>query len=98
LNAALTVFEKESNSHAKLWVEFVNKLIKWSQDQNEGCVFLLMGNFAQSKKIFIDEKKHKIFNTVHPSPLSAHNGFFGSNVFRKINEYLEDKGKETIIF
>jgi len=98
LNAALTVFEKESNSHAKLWVEFVNKLIKWFQNKNEGCVFLLMGNFAQSKKIFIDEKKHKIFNTVHPSPLSAHNGFFGSNIFRKINEYLEENDKQPIIF
>ena len=96
LNSALTVFEKESNSHAKLWTDFVNKLIKWFQEVNEGCVFLLMGNFAQAKKIFIDQKKHKIFNTVHPSPLSAYNGFFGSNVFRNINDYLEECGKEKI--
>jgi len=97
LNAALTVFEKESNSHAKLWVEFVNKLIKWFQHINDGCVFLLMGNFAQSKKVLI-ENKHKIFNTVHPSPLSVYNGFYGSNVFKKINDYLESNNKEKIIW
>jgi uracil-DNA glycosylase len=97
LNAALTVFEKESNSHAKLWIEFVNKLIKWFQHINDGCVFLLMGNFAQSKKVLI-ENKHKIFNTVHPSPLSVHNGFYGSNVFKKINDYLESNNKEKIIW
>ena len=96
LNAALTVYEKESNSHAKLWLNFTNKLINWFQDKNDGCIFLLMGNFAQGKKIFIDEKKHKIFNTVHPSPLSAYNGFFNSNVFKKINEFLEENNKTTI--
>jgi len=89
LNAALTVFEKESNSHAKLWLPFTNKLIKWFSDKNNGCVCLLMGNLAKGKKEFIDEKKHKIFITVHPSPLSASRGFFGCNVFKNINEYLK---------
>jgi len=88
LNAALTVFAKESNSHAKLWTDFVNELIKWFSEKNPGCIFLLMGKFAQSKKIFIDDK-HKIFNTIHPSPLSAYNGFFGCNVFKEINDYLD---------
>ena len=88
LNAALTVFAKESNSHAKLWTDFVNELIKWFSEKNPGCIFLLMGKFAQSKKIFIDEK-HKIFNTIHPSPLSAHAGFFGCNVFKEINDCLD---------
>jgi len=96
LNAALTVLEKESNSHAKIWHPFINKLIKWFQDNNDGCIFLLMGNFAQGKKVFIDETKHKIFTTVHPSPLSAHNGFFGCNVFKNINDYLEANNKEII--
>ena len=96
LNAALTVFEKKSNSHAKLWYPFINKLIKWFQDNNDGCIFLLMGNFAQTKKIFIEENKHKIFSTIHPSPLSAYNGFFGCNVFKKINDYLESNNKEII--
>jgi uracil-DNA glycosylase len=86
LNAALTVFAKESNSHAKLWTDFANELIKWFSEKNPGCIFLLMGKFAQSKKIFIDDK-HKIFNTIHPSPLSAHAGFFGCNVFKEINDY-----------
>jgi len=88
LNAALTVFAKESNSHAKLWTDFVNELIKWFSEKNPGCIFLLMGSFAQSKKIFIDDK-HKIFNTIHPSPLSAYNGFFGCNIFKEINDYLD---------
>jgi uracil-DNA glycosylase len=88
LNAALTVFAKESNSHSKLWTDFVNELIKWFSEKNPGCIFLLMGKFAQSKKIFIDEK-HKIFNTIHPSPLSAHAGFFGCNVFKEINDCLD---------
>jgi len=96
LNAALTVFQKESNSHAKLWEPFINKLIKWFCLINNGCIFLLMGNFAQSKKIFIDENKHKIFSSVHPSPLSAYNGFFGCNVFKNINDFLESKDKEII--
>jgi hypothetical protein len=82
------VFAKESNSHAKLWTDFVNELIKWFSEKNPGCIFLLMGKFAQSKKIFINEK-HKIFNTIHPSPLSAHVGFFGCNVFKEINDYLD---------
>jgi uracil-DNA glycosylase len=88
LNASLTVFAKESNSHAKLWTDFVNELIKWFSEKNPGCVFLLMGKFAQSKNKYINAK-HKIFNTIHPSPLSAHNGFFGCQVFKKINDYLE---------
>jgi uracil-DNA glycosylase len=50
-----------------------------------------MGNFANGKSKLIDSDKHKIFTTVHPSPLSAHNGFFGCNVFLKINNYLVDK-------
>ena len=88
LNASLTVFAKESNSHAKLWTDFVNELIKWFSEKNPGCVFLLMGKFAQSKNKYINAK-HKIFNTIHPSPLSAHNGFFGCQVFKKINNYLQ---------
>lgn len=88
LNTALTVYAKESNSHAKLWTDFVNELIKWFSEKNPGCIFLLMGKFAQSKKIFINEK-HKIFNTIHPSPLSAHAGFFGCNVFKEVNDYLD---------
>lgn len=88
LNSALTVNKGLSNSHAKLWGKFTDKLIEWFQNNNDKCIFLLMGKFAQSKSKFIHDK-HMIFNCVHPSPLSAYNGFFGSNVFKDINEYLK---------
>lgn len=91
LNSALTVCEKKSNSHQKLWTKFTDKLIKWINDNVSHTVFLLMGNYAIGKSKLIDESKHKIFTTVHPSPLSASNGFFGSNIFVKINEYLTEK-------
>ncbi len=96
LNAALTVKAGESNSHAKLWNPFTDKLIKWFQNNNEGCVFLLMGNYAKSKGEFIDKNKHKIFVTVHPSPLSAERGFFGCKVFKEINDHLKKNGEEEI--
>ncbi len=96
LNSALTVIEKKSNSHKDLWYDFTDKLIKFISDKNQHTVFLLMGNFAIGKSKLIDQTKHKIFITVHPSPLSAHNGFFGCGVFKKINEYLETKNIEPI--
>lgn len=96
LNSALTVIEGKSNSHANLWTNFTDKIIKYVSDKNPGCVFLLMGAFAQKKAQFIDNKKHKIFTTVHPSPLSAYNGFFGCQVFKKINEYLKENNIEEI--
>lgn len=96
LNSALTVVEGKSNSHAHLWGDFTDKIIKYVSDKNPNCVFLLMGAFAQKKAQFIDNKKHKIFTTVHPSPLSAHNGFFGCKVFKKINDYLKEQNKEEI--
>lgn len=96
LNAALTVIEGKSNSHAKLWANFTDKLIKYISDKNDGCVFLLMGNFAQGKSKLVNKKKHKVFETVHPSPLSAHNGFIGCKVFKEIDDYLISKGKDSI--
>ena len=96
LNAALTVSEGKSNSHAILWSDFTNKLIKFISDKNEKTIFLLMGNFAINKKCLIDENKHKIFTTVHPSPLSASKGFFNCNVFKNINDYLVENNQETI--
>ena len=72
----------------KIWQAYTDKLIKFISDTNNHTVFLLMGNFAISKSHLIDTK-HKIFTTKHPSPLSAHNGFFGSNVFKNINDYLD---------
>jgi uracil-DNA glycosylase len=96
LNSSLTVIKGKSNSHANLWITFTDKLIKWFQDINNNSIFLLMGNFAKNKQKIIDNSKHKIFITVHPSPLSAYNGFFGCNVFKLINDCLIQNNKEPI--
>ncbi len=96
LNSALTVEKGISNSHAKLWNKFTDKLIDWFSEQNQHCVFLLMGGYALQKVVQIDLSRHRIFSTVHPSPLSAHNGFFGCNVFKKINDHLEEQNIEKI--
>ncbi len=96
LNAALTVLEGKSNSHAKLWGEFTDKVIKYISDNNEKTIFLLMGNFAINKANLVNMKKHKVFSCVHPSPLSASKGFFGCTVFKRINEYLKSINQEPI--
>lgn len=96
LNSALTVVEKKSNSHQDLWTGFTDKLIKYISDTSPNTIFLLMGNFAIGKSKLIDTDKHKIFTTVHPSPLSASRGFFGCNVFKKINDYLESQNTQPI--
>jgi uracil-DNA glycosylase len=91
LNSALTVIESKSNSHQALWGGFTDKLIKYISDNSPHTVFLLMGNFAIGKSKLINSSKHKIFTTIHPSPLSASNGFFGCQVFLKINQYFESE-------
>jgi uracil-DNA glycosylase len=96
LNAALTVIAGISNSHAALWQKFTDNLIVWLQNKNPHCVFLLMGNFAITKAKLIDSNKHKIFKTVHPSPLSASRGFIGCKGFKEIDDYLESKGLKPI--
>jgi uracil-DNA glycosylase len=97
LNATLTVREAEANAHQKSgWETFTDKVIKEISDRKEGVVFILWGRFAQSKARFIDTGKHTILAGVHPSPLSAHNGFFGSKPFSKTNAILQKEGKEPI--
>lgn len=96
LNASLTVRPHESNSHAYLWSDFTDKVIQYISTVSNGTMFLLMGNFARNKKSLIDVRKHKIFETVHPSPLSCHRGFFGSRIFLRINQYLQDQEKKEI--
>ena len=98
LNSALTVIAGKSNSHMKLWQDFTDKLIEWFQENNEGTTFLLMGNFAKSKKILICTNKHTIFETAHPSPLSAYTGFNNSNIFKMIDEHLINQGKHPIMW
>jgi uracil-DNA glycosylase len=96
LNSALTVLEGKSNSHAKIWEEFTNKLIKWFCENNNDAIFLLMGNYAISKSEFINEEKHKIFKCGHPSPLNRTNPFIGCEIFKKINNYLLENNKDPI--
>jgi uracil-DNA glycosylase len=97
LNASLTVRAGEPMSHAKLgWEKFTNTIIEKVSDLKEHVVFVLWGRFAQEKKTLIDEKKHLIIKSAHPSPLSAKNGFFGSRPFSKINTYLMKNGIDPI--
>ncbi len=93
LNAALTVRANEPNSHAKFgWAEFTDAVIQKISDEKKGIVFLLWGKFAQDKQILIDETKHFVLKAAHPSPLSAHAGFFGCKHFSKTNELLTKQG------
>ena len=97
LNATLTVRAHEANSHKDLgWEQFTDFIIKEISDKKENVVFVLWGAFAQKKAGLIDASKHFIIQSVHPSPLSARKGFFGSRPFSKINQFLEEKGKEPI--
>jgi uracil-DNA glycosylase len=90
LNSSLTVEKGKSGSHIKYWEKFTNYIIKSISDNCENVVFILLGNFAKSKKQFIDGDRHCIIEGVHPSPLSAYNGFFGSKIFSQTNKYLAE--------
>lgn len=97
LNAMLSVRAGEPASHAKIWWEyFTDKVIQTISEQKEGIVFLLWGNFARSKKAFIDWKKHYVLEASHPSPLWAHKWFFGCKHFSKTNEILKKLWKTEI--
>lgn len=98
LNATLTVRENLAGSHqGKGWETFTNYVIKELSNQNEQLIFVLWGNYAQQKTKFIDEKKHIILKSGHPSPLSANRGlWFGNAHFRLINELLKQRGKVEI--
>lgn len=89
LNASLTVEQNKPMSHSKIgWHDFTNSVIKTLSDQKDKLVFLLWGGFAKSKQNLIDTNKHKVLMAAHPSPLSAHNGFFGCRHFSQTNEWL----------
>lgn len=97
LNAMLTVQASKPASHQKLgWQNFTDSVIKTLSEKRENLVFMLWGKFAQSKATLIDFKKHKVFTSPHPSPFSAHNGFFGNQHFINANGYLADKGIEKV--
>lgn len=99
LNTVLTVREHQANSHAnKGWEILTDEIIKKLNEKNTSVVFILWGNNARSKKKFIDQKKHLIIESAHPSPLSAHNGFFGSKPFSRANNFLIKSGMTPIDF
>jgi len=90
INASLTVIAKRPNSHATIgWHEITDSIIETISLKKESVVFMLWGAFAQKKTSLIDQKKHLILATSHPSPLSAHRGFLGSGVFVKCNNFLK---------
>ena len=97
LNAVLTVEEGKAAAHqGKGWEKFTDEVIRQLNDEKEGLVFLLWGAYAQKKAAFVDRNKHLVIESVHPSPLSAYRGFFGSKPFSKINSYLVSKNKSPI--
>ena len=97
LNSIMTVVKDTPLSHKnKGWEIFTDTVISKLNDREEPVIFLLWGSFARSKKELITNKRHKIIESVHPSPLSANRGFFGSKPFSKINNYLKDMNKEEI--
>lgn len=97
LNTTLTVDESSAGSHKQLgWVPFTDAIIKSVSDYHEHVVFILWGKPAQMKEALIDTDKHLVIKNVHPSPLSAYRGFFGSRPFSMTNTYLETHDKEPI--
>ena len=97
LNATLTVRAHQAGSHQRRgWEEFTDAAIRALSAGREHIVFILWGSYAQSKAQLIDASKHLILRSVHPSPLSAHRGFFGNRHFSKCNKYLQDNGIEPI--
>lgn len=97
LNSSLTVEKDKANSHQNIgWSNFTDYIIKVLNQKEEPVVFILWGNFAKSKRKFITNKHHLILTSTHPSPFSAHNGFFGSHPFSKTNEFLDKNGLDPI--
>lgn len=97
LNTVLTVRAGEANSHKGMgWESFTDRIISLLNDREDPVVFILWGSNAQSKLKIINNPKHYIIKSVHPSPLSAHGGFFGSKPFSKANSFLTSIGKDPI--
>ena len=97
LNTTLTVRRGEANSHhAKGWERFTDHIISLVNDKSEPVIFVLWGNPARRKKALITQERHVIIEAPHPSPLSAHRGFFGSRPFSAINAALTQQGFAAI--
>lgn len=97
LNAVLTVEAGRAASHqGKGWERFTDAVIKLVNERSDPVVFMLWGSYAQKKAAFVDSSRHLVLKAPHPSPLSAHNGFFGCRHFSKANAFLESKGMKPI--
>lgn len=97
LNAVLTVEESKAAAHqGKGWEKFTDKIIEVVNKECDHVVFILWGAYAQKKGSIVDRKKHLVLESVHPSPLSSHRGFFGSKPFSKTNHWLQSQGLAPI--
>jgi uracil-DNA glycosylase len=97
LNSVLTVRARQAGSHAQHgWETFTDSAIRQLSEQREGLVFILWGSYAIAKRTFIDARKHLVITSPHPSPFSAHKGFFGSKPFSRANQYLLARDKIPI--
>ncbi len=97
LNSVLTVEAGRAASHqGKGWEKFTDAIIRRLNDERENLVFILWGSYAQKKAAFVDRSRHLVIASAHPSPLSAHNGFFGSRPFSRCNQYLLSKSQDPI--
>lgn len=97
LNTILTVQEGKPSSHSEIgWKKITNRVIKHISDEFSDIVFILWGNYSREKKHLIDDTRHLIIESAHPSPLSASRGFFGSKPFSRTNQWLEDHSLDII--
>lgn len=97
LNATLTVRAGQAGSHQNQgWEQFTDAVIRLLAEKKEDLVFMLWGAYAQKKGSFIDRNKHLVLESVHPSPLAAHRGFWNNHHFSQTNQYLKQQGKAPI--
>ena len=97
LNAVLTVERGRAGSHqGRGWETFTDRIVEVLNERCEGLVFLLWGAYAQKKGAMVDRQRHRVLTAPHPSPLSAHRGFFGCNHFALANDYLVQRGTQAI--
>ena len=97
LNSVLTVESGLAGSHqGKGWETFTDRIIHALAGERDGLVFVLWGSYAQKKGAFIDRKRHLVIESVHPSPLSASRGFFGSRPFSRVNDWFVSRGEKPI--
>ena len=97
VNSILSVEEGKAGSHQKKgWEEFTDQVLIRLNKRETPLAFILWGKYAQKKGAFINQQKHLVLNAPHPSPLSAHRGFFGTKPFSKVNAFLEQTGQKKI--